>query len=147
MKKENIYSRKNTGGNIESLPGDHSLALSSLIAKAGGDLEITRKVKKAGSSPQLYHKLAVVKMTSINQQMKGDKDSPTGVVHDSVLVKRKASYIENNAKKIKSLTNENVKTKPVLPNSINIKQENSVVVNKIAADCKLALQPDLHGNL
>eukprot|EP00092_Neocalanus_flemingeri_P001639 GFUD01001749.1.p2 GENE.GFUD01001749.1~~GFUD01001749.1.p2 ORF type:complete len:134 (-),score=28.26 GFUD01001749.1:377-778(-) len=39
-----------------------------------------------------------------------------------------------------------MKTEPVLPNSMNIKQENSAVENKILTDCKLALQQDLHGN-
>ena len=43
--------KKNTLGNIESLPGDLSQAVASLITKTGGDLEITRKMKQAGPPP------------------------------------------------------------------------------------------------
>ena len=142
----------------QSRPRDLSTALASLIAKTGGDLEITRKVKKANPSSRsyIYDKPPIVNMTPIYQHREKDMYVPAMEELDRGMGKRKASQlgesIEENVKKIKSLITENlpkntVKTEPVLTNCMNIKQENSAVVNKILTDCKLALHQDLHGNL
>ena len=56
------------------------------------------------------------------------------------------THLEGSPKKLKILSVES-DNKPKFLNSINIKQENFSIMNKITVDCKMALQPDLHRNL
>ena len=109
------------------------------MANAKGDLIITKKVKTAGPKVNVYNNQPpVVKLTPIYKHT------------DKSQCKRKTQLIETNLEgspkklKISSVESDN---KPKFLNSINIKQENSSIMNKIAVDCKMALQPDLHENL
>ena len=141
--------KKNTWGNIESLPGDLSHAVASLITKAGGDLEITRKVKQAGPSQRtlIYDKPAFVNMTPIYRHSKQDEDVAISKIQDRMIAKRKAYFQEDQekVKKKKDMNIESIKEEHLSMNLTLIKQETSSMIDKIGVDCKLALQPDLHG--
>ena len=112
--------KKNTWGNIESLPGDLSQAVASLITKTGGDLEITRKIKQAGppQSCLIYDKHALVNMTPIYRPRGQDEDVSMGKIQDRITGKRKVyyqeDYQEENVKKKKHLNIENIKAEPLL---------------------------------
>ena len=45
------------------------------------------------------------------------------------------------------MNQESIKEEPLAINSTIIKQETASIVDKIGVDCKLALQPDVHGYL
>ena len=66
-----------------------------------------------------------------------------------MIAKRKANCQEDreNVKKKKHMNHENIMEESFAINSTKIKQESFSVMDKIAADCKLALQPDIHGYL
>jgi len=146
MKREETEGeKKKIQRSFHSLPRDLSQTVASLINKTGGDLEITRKVKKAGKMQKslFYDKPASVDMTPVFRQKTPE--------HHSMVGKRKSEYIredeEENIKKRKVVSSiESMKDELFSINSKIRNDETLPVVAKISADCRLALHPDLHGN-
>ena len=137
---------------IGSLPEDLSQTVASLITKTGGDLEITRKVKKIGPPLKsiVYNTPASVNLTPIYRPKASNKDSLQTGSNDSILGKRKGDSNNDGttdyAKKMKQIAEE-IKPEITPTETGKPKEEYSPLVNKITLDCKFALQQDLHGNL
>ena len=124
---------------FQARPKHLKAVITKLMANAKGDLIITKKAKTAGTKVNVYNNQPpVVKLTPIYKHA------------DNSQYKRKThhieTYFEESPKKLKISSDES-DNKPKFLNSINIKQENSSIMNKIAVDCKMALHPDLHENL
>jgi len=157
VRKDLMKSHRNPNAeqekrNLDLLPRDLSQAVASLITKTGGDLEITRKVKKAGKPRKsfIYDTPALVNMTPIYRPKSRENIISIGEELDSLMGKRKAYYknedAEENIKKRKLFINDSIKEELLSIDSRKIKEENLPMVNKIGVDCRLALHPDLHGN-
>ena len=88
-------------------------------------------------------------MTPIYRPRGRDESVSTSKIQDKMIAKRKAYCQEDreNVKKKKHMNHENIMEESFAINSTKIKQETSALVDKIDVDCKLALQPDLHGYL
>ena len=128
-----------------------SVTLEKLLARHGGDLEITRKKKKdKSSSSVLVDSPPVVNMTPLyprhtlpNNQIRGTKRFISPICINN----SEESEVNANAKKLKVDAEipkiaDIVKKESALDNP-----ENSEKIKKIVSDFRIALQEDLHGNL
>ena len=124
--------------------GSHniSVTLEKLLARHGGDLEITRKVKKDKSSPASAECPPVVNLTPLYQRQ-GTKRLMSPSCNNNG-----DQNTENvNAKKLK-VDAEMPKIVDVVKRESALDDpENSEKIKKIISDFRIALQEDLHGNL
>ena len=129
-----------------------SVTLEKLLARHGGDLEITRKKKKDKTSCVVLDSPPVVNMTPLyprpglsNNQVRGTKRLISPTCNNN----SEESPVKENAKKLK------VDTANAIPKIADIVKkesafdnpENSEKIKKIVSDFRIALQEDLHGNL
>jgi len=123
--------------------GSHniSVTLEKLLARHGGDLEITRKVKKDKSSPASAECPPVVNLTPLYQRQ-GTKRLMSPSCNNNG-----DQNTENvNAKKLK-VDAEMPKIVDVVKRESALDDpENSEKIKKIISDFRIALQEDLHGN-
>ena len=127
-----------------------SLTLEKLLARHGGDLEITRKKKKEKISGVVLDSPPVVNLTPLyprqtqsDTQIRGTKRLISPISNNN----SEESEVRANAKKLKVDTAipkiaDLVKKESALENP-----ENSEKIKKIVSDFRIALQEDLHGNL
>jgi len=128
-----------------------SVTLEKLLARHGGDLEITRKKKKDKISCVVPDSPPVVNMTPLyprpalsDNQLRGTKRLISPICNNN----SEESPVKENAKKLK------VDTANAIPKIADIVKkesafdnpENSEKIKKIVSDFRIALQEDLHGN-
>ena len=125
-----------------------SVTLEKLLARHGGDLEITRKKKKDKGSCVLVDSPPVVNMTPLyprqtlsNNQIRGTKRFISPICNNN------SDASEVNAKKLKVAAEIPKITDLVKKESALDNPENSEKIKKIVSDFRIALQEDLHGNL
>ena len=125
-----------------------SVTLEKLLARHGGDLEITRKKKKDKSGCILVDSPPVVNITPLyprqtlsNNQIRGTKRFISPICNNN------SDASEVNAKKLKVDAEIPKITDLVKKESALDNPENSEKIKKIVSDFRIALQEDLHGNL
>jgi len=125
-----------------------SVTLEKLLARHGGDLEITRKKKKDKIHSVLLDSPPVVNMTPLyprptlsNNQIRGTKRLISPICNNN----SEESEVQENAKKLK--VNSAIATEDIVKKeSAFDNPENSEKIKKIVSDFRIALQEDLHGN-
>ena len=127
-----------------------SVTLEKLLARHGGDLEITRKKKKDKNNCVLLDSPPVVNMTPLyprqtlsNNQIRGTKRLISPICNNN----SEESQVKENAKKLKVDAAIPKIADIVKKESAFDNPENSEKIKKIVSDFRIALQEDLHGNL
>ena len=127
-----------------------SVTLEKLLARHGGDLEITRKKKKDKISCVVLDSPPVVNMTPLyprqtlsNNQIRGTKRIISPISNNN----SDESELKANAKKQKVDAEIPEIADIVKKESAFDNPENSEKIKKIVSDFRIALQEDLHGNL
>ena len=127
-----------------------SVTLEKLLARHGGDLEITRKKKKDKISCVVLDSPPVVNMTPLyprpalsDNQIRGTKRLISPICNNN----SEESQVKENAKKLKVDAAIPKIADIVKKESAFDNPENSEKIKKIVSDFRIALQEDLHGNL
>jgi len=126
-----------------------SVTLEKLLARHGGDLEITRKKKKDKMACVVLDSPPVVNMTPLyprqtlsNNQIRGTKRIISPISNNN----SDESELKANAKKQKVDAEIPEIADIVKKESAFDNPENSEKIKKIVSDFRIALQEDLHGN-
>lgn len=119
-----------------------SVTLEKLLARHGGDLEITRKVKKDKNSSTAVESAPLVNLTPVYGGQ-GTKRLMSPTCNNNT----EESDVILNAKKLK-VDAEVPKMEDTMRKESAVENpENSDKIKKIISDFRIALQEDLHGNL
>ena len=119
-----------------------SVTLEKLLARHGGDLEITRKVKKDKNSSTAVESAPLVNLTPVYGGQ-GTKRLISPTCNNNT----EESDVILNAKKLKVDAEVPKMEETMRKESAVENPENSDKIKKIISDFRIALQEDLHGNL